>query len=274
MNIGIVGYGKVGQAYHKVFPETWIHDPYYGEDSFIPSFVERMVNQKTFNEYCDVALICVPTDLNSDNELDMSIVEKTVHWLDVDLIIIKSALQPGTTIRLMESTGKNITVSVELIGEGSYYVPPWKYPDTCDPGMHDYLIVGSCEEQFAERAAEILWSRMSPDVKIHITTSTEAEIIKLVENAYGALKVTWSNCIKSLADKADQSFIRIHQGWTQDGRVDAMHTRVISDDRGWDSKCWNKDIIALQTYAKKQDCPDLVDMISTVLRANELHKGT
>jgi len=271
MNIGIVGYGKVGQAYHTVFPEAWIHDPYYGEVSFIPSFVERMVNQKTFNENCDVALVCVPIDLNSDNELDMSIVEKTVDWLDVDLIIIKSALQPGTTKRLSEKR-KAIVVSVELVGEGSYYVPPWKYPDTCDPRMHDYLIVGGWPN-LAEQAAEILWSRMSPDIKIHITTSTEAEIIKLVENAYGALKVTWSNCIKSLANKSSQSFIRIHQGWTQDGRVDAMHTRVISEDRGWDSKCWNKDIIALQTYAKKQDCPDLVDMISTVLRANELHKG-
>jgi UDP-glucose 6-dehydrogenase len=34
---------------------------------------------------------------------------------------------------------------------------------------------------------------MSPDVKIHLTTALEAEITKLVENSYGALKVTFIN---------------------------------------------------------------------------------
>jgi len=28
MKIGIVGYGVVGKAYHKVFPEAIIYDPY------------------------------------------------------------------------------------------------------------------------------------------------------------------------------------------------------------------------------------------------------
>jgi hypothetical protein len=60
--------------------------------------------------------------------LDTSIVEQVVDWIDTPLILIKSALQPGTVDRLTEKTGKKIAVSVEFIGEGKYPIHFWKYP--------------------------------------------------------------------------------------------------------------------------------------------------
>lgn len=255
----IVGYGVVGQAYHKMFPDAVIYDEPKGIGS-----------REEVNE-CDIALVAVFTPHNEDGSLDISIVEEVVGWIDTPLILIKSALQPGTVDYLVEKTGKKIAVSVEFIGEGSYPVHYWKYPDQHDPRKHMMLIVGG-EEKVATACAEVLWSKMSPDVKIHITTALEAEITKLVENSYGALKVTFINTLLTLAQKSDTNFLRIHQAWQSDPRTDSMHLRAVSFNRGWQSKCWDKDVPALVAYAESVGAGDMAHLFQTVLDINENHR--
>lgn len=237
--VALVGNGYLGQAYEQVFPEALVYDEpkelYAGEESVEAGRVA--VNS------CDIAIVAVPTDYTDDGELDTSIVEDVVNWLDTETILIKSALQPGTVDRLVEETGKNIAVSVEFIGEGKYYQPPHKYPHPQDPRQHQLLIVGG-EEPARSIAAETLWSRMSPDIRIHLVTALEAEITKMAENTYGALKVTWANVLRDICDQYGANFIQVHQAWSEDGRVDPMHTRSVSDNRGWNSKCYNKDVPA------------------------------
>lgn len=250
MKVAIIGYGYVGKAYHKMFPEAVIYDP-----------PQNIGSKKQVNE-CDMALIAVPTDLKQ-GELDMSIVEEVVDWLETPLILIKSALQPGTVDRLVKKTGKNIAVSVEMVGEGSYFTPPWKYPNPTNPKEHQMIIVGG-EMKTAERCAEILWERMSPDVQVHLTTAIEAELTKLFENAWGAMKVTFSNIMYDVAQKYDASFIRINQAWRSDPRVEGMHTRVVSFKRGWKSKCYDKDVPTLAELADSQ-------MLKGLLKDNQRH---
>jgi UDPglucose 6-dehydrogenase len=237
--VALVGNGYLGQAYEQVFPEALVYDEpkelYAGEESVEAGRVA--VNS------CDIAIVAVPTDYTDDGELDTSIVEDVVNWLDTETILIKSALQPGTVDRLVEETGKNIAVSAEFIGEGKYYQPPHKYPHPQDPRQHQLLIVGG-EEPARSIAAETLWSRMSPDIRIHLVTALEAEITKMAENTYGALKVTWANVLRDICDQYGANFIQVHQAWSEDGRVDPMHTRSVSDNRGWNSKCYNKDVPA------------------------------
>lgn len=286
--VGIVGYGVVGEAYHQLFPEALIYDPpkglfghQIGADGEVvhpPDYDAEAMLGKTPVQIgrsaingCDIALVSVWTPHKEDGELDTSIVEETVDWLETPLILIKSALHPGTTDKLVERTGKNIAVSVEFIGEGNYPIHFWKYPHQTDPRMHQMLIVGG-EQKTAEACAEVLWSRMSPDVKIHITSALEAEITKLVENSYGALKVTFINALMSLAQQSDSSFIRIQQAWQSDPRTDSMHLRATSFNRGWASKCWDKDVPALVAFAKSIGAHDMADLFQTVIDLNQGHR--
>lgn len=258
MKVAIVGgKGVVGTAYNKVFPEAYIYDVGVGEKDEVNA--------------CDIALVCVPTNLGEDNALDMSIVEEVIEWLDTPLILIKSALMPGTVDRLVEKTGKKIAVSVEFIGEGNYPVHYWKYPDQLDPRKHEMLIVGG-EEATATACAEVMWRYMSPDIKIHIVSALEAEITKLVENSWGAFKVTFVNALYSLAVHSKANPIRIHQAWTSDKRIDRMHTRAVGFERGWSSKCWDKDVQALATYAESVEAGDMAFLINAILDINEYHK--
>lgn len=66
----------------------------------------------------------------------------------------------------------------------------------------------------------------------------------MAENTYGALKVTWANVLRDICDEYGANFIQVHQAWSEDGRVDPMHTRSIASNRGWNSKCYNKDVKA------------------------------
>lgn len=259
--IAIVGYGVVGKAYHKVFPDAVIYDPFVEEYKHT---TKEQVNA------CDVALVAVFTPHKEDGSLDISIVEEVIDWIDCPLIIIKSALHPGTTDKLVEKTGKRIAISVEYVGEGNYPVHFWKYPHQEDPRYHQMLVVGGAED-VAEEAIQILWRKLSPDIRITKTTALEAEIVKLVENSYPAMKVTFMNAMLSLAEKSGSSFIRIHQAWSSDPRTDSMHIRAVSHERGWKSKCWDKDVPALAAYARSIGADDMGQLLETIVDINDGH---
>lgn len=259
--VAILGYGKVGQSYHKVFPEAIVYDPYVKP---YDKTTKEQVNS------CDVALVAVFTPHKEDGSLDVSIVQEVISWIECPLIIIKSALHPGTTDKLIEETGKRIAVSVEYVGEGNYPVHFWKYPHQDDPRYHQMLVVGGADD-VAEEAAQVLWRALSPDIKIHKVTALEAEIVKLVENSMPAMKITFMNAFLSVAEKSGSSFVRMHQAWASDPRVDTMHVRAVSHERGWNSKCWNKDCPALATYARSIGADDMAELMETVIKVNAEH---
>lgn len=274
--VALIGNGYLGQAYEGVFPEALVYDEPKGLMRNAPGewngaqAIHEIQNGGVARELarsmvsaCDVAIVAVPTDYKEDGTLDTSIVEDVVSWCESDTILIKSALQPGTTDKLVADTGKNIAVSVEFIGEGTYYQPPEKYPDPRDPRKHQLLIVGG-EEPARSKAAELLWSQMSPDIRIHLVTALEAEITKMAENTYGALKVTWANVLRDICDEYGANFIQVHQAWSEDGRVDPMHTRSVSHNRGWNSKCYNKDVRAFAQLSGSA-------MLSGLVEDNERH---
>ena len=152
---------------------------------------------------------------------------------------------------------------------GKYYIPD-KYPNPEDPRQHPMILVGG-ELDTATKCAEILWQHVAPTVRIHLLSAVECEISKLVENSYPALKVTFINCLMSLAQKSGSNFIRLQQAWTADPRVDGMHLRALSHKRGWSSHCWNKDVQALAKYARDLGVNDMSVLIDTILEINKKH---
>lgn len=281
--MALIGNGYLGQAYAEVFPEAIVYDEPKGlfregdhEWNGAKAIYEiqnggpaRDMARQLVNE-AGVAIVAVPTDPLESGALDMGVVEEVVSWCESDTILIKSALMPGTVDRLVEETGKDIAVSVEYIGMGNYYLDPHDYPDPKDPRKHKLLVVGG-EEPARSNAANLLWSKMSPDTRVHLVTAKEAEITKLVENAYGALKVTWANCLFNAVQRAGGNPIAVHQAWSEDGRVDPMHTRVVPGKRGWASHCYDKDIEALRHYAESIEADDMAELMATVVKLNQGH---
>lgn len=231
--IGAKGY--VGQSMLKIFPDAY----QYGTD-----FGTKEEVNKT-----DLAIVCVPTPSREDGSCNTDIVEEVVSWLETPVILIKSALEPGTADRLRIKYGSRIVVSPEYVGEGKYWTPP-QYPDPTNPLSHGFLILGGSDED-CSYVADIFVPRVGPATRIRFMTALDAELVKYFENTWGATKVTMANEFREICEALGANWHRVREGWIDDPRVEPMHTAVFKNERGFAGKCFPKDTNALLHVARK-----------------------
>lgn len=263
--VAIIGYGYVGKAMHKIFPDAYIYDTREhlpGDPPF--------VTKENINNICGLAIVCVPTPMvEDDNEfkkVDLSIVEDVVGWLETPLILLKSTVPPGTTERLCMETGKNICFSPEYVGEGKYQITPWKYMSPTDPTTHEFQIIGG-QKEAREKVCQFFVNKLGPEKFYYLIDSLEAEIIKYMENSWGALKVIFANEFYQLCKKLGASYITVREGWALDNRVERMHTSVFVDNQGFAGKCYPKDLNGIVARADESGVD--MSLIKSVLRKNK-----
>jgi len=252
--IAIIGYGYVGQGYHKVFPEAIIYDE------------PKNLGAREFVNGCDLAIISVPTPMKEDGNCDISIVEDVISWIETPLILIKSTIPPGTTDKLKEKTGKKICFSPEYIGEGKYFVSEWKYPNPTNPISHTFQIIGG-DKKDADEIVGVLCERLGPEKFYYIIDAVEAEIVKYMENAWGATKVSFCQEFYDLCQVFGVSYNKVREGFLLDSRVERMHTAVFPDRRKWSGKCWPKDISAI--IKKAEEMGYSMNLLKQVVKSNQ-----
>lgn len=235
--IAIIGYGYVGQAYHKVFRDALIYDPYNDK-------VESASREDINN--ADIAIISVPTPTSEDGmSCDTSAVESTLEWLQVPRVLIKSTVKIGTGERLQKKYPDiGIMFSPEFIGEGGYFIPFWKYPHPTDPIYHDFQIIGG-DKQHTVPTAELFLRYVGPHLRVYLTDIRTAEVIKYTENMWIATKVTFVNEMYEACKALGVDWVDVREGWLMDSRVERMFTAVFTDKRGYQGKCLPKDTKAL-----------------------------
>jgi len=242
--VAVIGHGYVGQAVKRLMEKRYevvVYDPKLDID--LGGVAAHI------NEACGLAIICVPTDPMPDGSCDTRIVESSVKWLKSPLILIKSAIEPGTADRLKAETGKRIVVSPEYIGMGKYYIPP-EYMHPTDMEKHPFQIFGGDRKDTSEM---IEWFApiVGPHVFFYQTTAKTAEVIKVWENAWGAMKVTFANEMRKICETLGVDFWEAREGWALDNRVEKMHSAAFAESRGYNSHCYNKDVPALIRCAEK-----------------------
>lgn len=236
--IGIVGYGYVGQAIHRIFKGWDIK-------IFSPNF--DLSSPKEEFKDADLTIISVPTAMKESGQCDTSIVEESVKWLTEQnpdsLILIKSTVEPGTTDRLKKKYNARIVFSPEYVGEGKYYTPPWKYPDPVHTESHGFMVMGG-DQKDMEDIAQIFVRKMGPHTRFTFLDAKEAEFVKYWENLWGATKVIFANQMYDAAQAMGVNFYKAREGWIADPRVEPMHTAVFEKARGFSGKCFPKDMSA------------------------------
>lgn len=232
--VAIIGYGHVGKAMHKVFPDAVLYDPSHGQSD------KQIVNQ------CDLAIICTPTPSKEDGSCDTSIVEETVSWLKTPLILIKSTVPPGTTDLLKKKYKKRICMSPEYYGESNYWLPE----EWSSVKGWPFIIIGG-DKNDADEIAQLFVNVLGPKKTYALTDAKTAELTKYMENVWGAMKVTFANEFYQIAQTFGVSYIELRELWALDPRVEKLHTAVF-DARGFGGKCFPKDLSALIQSTKKQ----------------------
>jgi len=228
--VAIIGYGWVGKAMHKLFPEALIYS--HGIET----------SQEEVNK-CDVAFICVPTPCPNQTRLDTSAVEEVVNWCTCDLLVIRSTMNPGDADALTNITQKNICINPEYLGETPQH-------PLLDTSKTPFLIIGG-DRKNRTKLIELYSQVYNANISIKQVSNYAAEIIKLSENRAIAWKVAQCQELYDVCRAHDIDYYTIRDAvYGDDPRFNLWWTFIYPEKRGFNSKCLPKDVYAWMAWAE------------------------
>jgi UDPglucose 6-dehydrogenase len=236
MKIGIVGLGVVGSAIKEGFEKLGHNVSYH--DIAYDTKVEDVLSS-------DVCYVCVPTPSKTSGQCDTSIVEKVTHELCdhgyEGLIAIKSTVEPGTTLKLIEQTGyKNICFVPEFLRERCAVA------DFIE--NHDLCVVGTNSDKIYNLIKESHGSYPKKFVKL---TIKEAEFVKYFNNVYNAALITFANNFCELCEKVGVNYANVKNAIVNRKHIHNSYLDCNDNFRGFGGVCLPKDTRALAYMASK-----------------------
>lgn len=267
MIIGIVGYGYVGQAVreaHKHSDEILIKDPKYPDS----------VNYTDLTK-CDAIYVCVPSPAVDpgleDGRCDSSILELVLKELLFVLInkqipiICKTTAPPSVYVRLQKQYPNIVHVPEFLTAANNIR----------DYQNAEFWAMGG-DSKWIMEAKKIMQRgiRTSAFPANYVSMPIQtAALFKYMMNSYLAMKVTFMNEFKQLADTQGSSWNDIQYLIKLDNRIGSTHTDVPGADGkyGWGGACFPKDIAAIITEANDKGLDfELMDRVESI---NKKHRN-
>ena len=251
MKVGIVGNGYVGQSTMFMLSEKTDVLVY---DIIPEKCIPVGINLSDLSD-CDVVFVCLPTPMNKDGSCHTSIVEDMVKSLrssGVSRIVVRSTTPVGFC------EGIECCFMPEFITEMN-----WRQ----DIRNSTDWIVGTLGENRNSQEVDAIKYILSEskgegkisDDKVHISSTSSAEISKLVRNSFLATKVSFFNEVDTLCQKVGINYNMVMDLCVLDKRVGSSHMMVPGPDgkRGFGGTCFVKDISSIRdTYSKNNvKCP-------------------
>jgi len=257
MKLGIIGNGFVGNAIaHAFVPfmevKIYDKDPNKCSGEGFTQGLCGVVNDS------DVVFVCVPTPMRQDGTIDLSIVESVFEEVEFlrkpeiesPVFVLKSTVVPGTTRKLKEKYPTlPIVFNPEFLTERHARFDFLNqsriilgFETDLDDGMGNLT---------SKKVKDLYNARFSGNNFV-VTNYETAEMIKYFNNLFFAVKVSFMNEMKLVADKLGTvNWDKAVRGFVSDGRVGDSHIQVPGPDgkKGFGGSCFPKDINAFMTFA-------------------------
>jgi GDP-mannose 6-dehydrogenase len=220
----------------------------------------------------DLSLVCVGTPSLPNGNLDSSYVERACEEIGASLrrkpaphlVVVRSTLLPGTTDailipKLEVASGRRqgpdlgVCYNPEFLREGTsvrdFYNPP-------------KIVIGQDAPANGEIIAEMYASLEAPVVRTPIRV---AEMVKYVDNAFHALKVTFANEIGNVCKQAGIDSQEVMSIFCLDRKLN-LSPAYLKPGFAFGGSCLPKDLRALTYQAKRSDVE--TPLLSAILPSN------
>ncbi|MBI2599549.1 hypothetical protein HYW43_01355 [Candidatus Daviesbacteria bacterium] len=244
INLGIIGYGFVGQAVANGFQVTSS-----GKDTILwyDKYKDGTSLEDTIGK-SEFIFVCLPTPMKQDESgIDLSIFDAMIPQItkytdNTDkIIVIKSTVTPGTTVKFEKMFPKSkFAFSPEFLTEVNF--------------LEDFInaertIIGANNDLVSRRLAVIFKQRF-PKTTLFQTDPTTAETVKYFANAFLSTKVTFANFFYDYCQKLGIKYEEVKKMAASDHRIGDYHLEVTTN-RGFGGKCFPKDLVAIMGEFKK-----------------------
>lgn len=220
MKIQIVGLGIVGTAQAYLCQELKQRDV-VGYDPKFDDHLYCRTNDHIVGDV-DMTFICTPESIVED------VINSLIEVNHKGIIVIRSTVPIGTIKYLSEKFGIHICHNPEFLRE-EYYLD-----DIINPNM---VVIGQCCQTHGDLLESFYQSIDKPIIRVDIANS---ELIKLTNNAYLSILITFWNEINELCDKLNIDAKDISNTIRCDPRISNYGCEFFGTPYG--GKCLPKDI--------------------------------
>jgi GDP-mannose 6-dehydrogenase len=232
-------------------------------------FSAMLIDEADFSQI-DIALVCVGTPIDEDGSLELSTLETVVKQLykalpGNALIAIRSTVSPGTISALericftsggRSSSDISIVFNPEFLREGS------AVKDFNNPA---FTVVGAKKERSASQLMELYSDLKSP---AYIVEPEVAEMLKLVNNTFHALKITFSNEIGAISKDLGIDGRKVLELFCKDDVLN-ISTAYMKPAFAYGGSCLPKDLSALNKVGSSLNLE--LPLLGNISTSNDAH---
>lgn len=223
----------------------------------------------------DLSIICVGTPPTCTGGLDTSQIESVVETLALELrestrihrVILRSTVSPGCTRevlapRLEKTSGRKIGRDLALA-----VCPEFLREGNALEDFHDaaFVALGTIEDRSPEMLSE--FAQSLPGEVVHMSAE-EAEMLKLMNNSFHALKIGFANEVACLCSALQLDANKLMALVCRDTRLN-ISSAYLAPGFSFGGPCLPKDVSA--TTAQAIACGLRLPILESILPSNEHH---
>ncbi|MBL7188798.1 MAG: UDP-glucose/GDP-mannose dehydrogenase family protein [Phycisphaerae bacterium] len=216
--------------------------------------IEATDNYKTALRDADVSIICVGTPNNKSGHLDLTRIHAVAQDIGEALaesdrfhvVLIRSTVVPGTNEKvgttIEERSGKKRRVDFEVVSNPEFLREGTAVQDFYNPPV---TVIGTSSNRAFEIAKSVY---RKVDAPVRKTSIAVAETIKLVNNSFHALKVTFANEVGSICKQLGIDSHEVMDLFCQDRKLN-LSACYLKPGFAYGGSCLPKDLRALRLIA-------------------------
>ncbi|MDB6127434.1 MAG: nucleotide sugar dehydrogenase [Verrucomicrobia bacterium] len=222
----------------------------------------------------DIGMVCVGTPSRSNGSIDLSYVRRVCEQIgqalkgrkDFFTVVIRSTIVPGSVEDILVPILERESGMKAGEGFGVCMNPEFLRESTSVRDFHDppKTVIGELNAKSGEALAALYAGLPGPQIRTSIRV---AEMVKYVDNAFHALKVTFANEVGGLSKELKIDSHRVMEIFCQDTKLN-LSPYYLKPGFAFGGSCLPKDLRALNHEAHSFDLE--LPLLRSILESNKL----